>query len=178
MYYQSYEEYMRDVLGYPNTYADSNLVPMYSPYDEYMEFPQRVNIARDYDELYPDIYKVVYPMVCKVCEKNKRAITKESLEEMVMEVYSHLEADENDFMGASVQVEVRKNGEEKKSDNKLENGEKSETRFNPSQNRLLKDLIAVLILRELLNRPSCPPRPPFPGARPPMPRSSYFMNMY
>ncbi len=73
MYYQNYEEYMRDVLGYPNEVDSRNMMPTYAGYqDMYTGMPQMSMSNREIENLYPDIYRVVYPMVCKVCDRNTR----------------------------------------------------------------------------------------------------------
>lgn len=185
MYYQSYEEYMRDVLGYPNTYSNANRLPTYDYYNSYQDMPQmnmysNSTINNDLEDLYPDIYKVVHPMVRKVCGKNSKPITKNTVDELVMEVYMHLELDENDSVDANVKVQVRYN-ELRNEVNNLKTKADNETRqHRPTQNRLLQDLIRILVLRELINRPGNilpkpprPPRPPFPGGRPPMARYNY-----
>ncbi len=70
MYYQSYEEYMRDVLGYPGT---RDTVTTYPGYQNIYESVPRVSTAnREIEKMYPDIYGVVYPMVCSACDKHIR----------------------------------------------------------------------------------------------------------
>lgn len=182
MYYQSYEEYMRDVLGYPNAYSNVNKLPTYDCYNQYhdMNMQSNYNMNSELEELYPDIYKVVHPMVRKVCGKNTKPITRDTIDEMVMEVYMNLEVDENDSVGATVKVQVKNNEMQKETNNQRTKEVRETRQHRPTQNRLLQDLIRILILRELGNRPGNmppppprPPRPPFPGGRPPMPRDSY-----
>ena len=172
MYYQSYEEYMRDVLGYPRE----------ATYNDYYGINQRNMIVADeeIEKLYPEIYRVVYPMVCKACNQYKGEITEDLVSRLTDEVYSNLE----------VENEVR--GEEKpkaKTETRVSTTSKTvsaskevETRQRRLNNNL-RDLIRILILRELINRPG---RPPFPGEpRPPMPRNhesydvhGYYNNLY
>ena len=96
MYYQNYEDYMRAILGqqipishydtYNNTYTNhSNVVP-----DYLAEMPRYSDEILD---LYPDIYKLVNPMVCKICEANTKPISRELIEQMTDEIYLNLESD-------------------------------------------------------------------------------------
>lgn len=130
-----YEEYMRSVLGYqPINYSNS--------YE--MEY-DRFNIlqSQELENCYPDIYRIVYPMVQKVCNQNTRAITKDLIESMTDEIYFAIEDKEEKM------IESRQ----------------------PNQNQGLNDLIRILILRELLGRPGFPSgRPPRPPMRPPRPQ--------
>ena len=101
MYYQNYEDYIRSILGYPvqnnmgcslgyntdqtNTYSNANI--------EYLtSMPRYSNEILD---LYPEIYKIVNPMVCKICEANTKPITSELIEQMTDEIYLNLESDTN-----------------------------------------------------------------------------------
>lgn len=94
MYYQSYEDYMRSVLGYPaqsrqNTY-ETTYEMQYMPDVTYVN-PSNYN--REMLDLYPEIYQIVNPMVCKICESNTKPLTRELLESMTDEIYSNLESD-------------------------------------------------------------------------------------
>ena len=81
MYYQNYEDYMRSVLGYPT--QDLNT------YNSYYE-PEMYRSTREIEELYPDVYKNINPIVSDVCSRCSGNVTKESLEDMVDEVYNKI----------------------------------------------------------------------------------------
>lgn len=193
MYYQNYEDYMRQVLGYPIN--DPNI---YETYDYRNE-----QITQDtYSEYYPDIYHLVFPMVCKVCETNTQPITRELVEKMTDEVYMAIEdtsttvnirvntskteenriSNSNASRNNSEEMRVSKNKAERTSksiNNNIENREikaintpVTENRENSPitetrhSNSTLRDLIKILILNQILGnrpRPPRPPRPPFPG---------------
>ena len=107
MYYQNYEDYMRTILGYPverqNTYSnyntnnclrfnDTNLAIQNMPREnQYVQVNSARNDESDVLNFYPEIYKIVNPMICKVCEKYKEPITKELIVKMTDEVYNNLE---------------------------------------------------------------------------------------
>lgn len=153
-----YEEYMRSVLGYQpmnhNTY-DMN-------YDNW-EMPDMTAMntiqTQELENCYPDIYRIVYPMIQKACNQNTRPITRELVDSMTEEIYSAIEDRE--------MLENR---------NKEESSTKSTEDRQVVRNQGLNDLIRILLLRELLGRPGFPgfpgrpprPRPPRPPMRPPM----------
>lgn len=97
MYYQNYEDYMRQVLGYPIN--DPNIYETYDYRNDQMSqdtYSSRNQIAISLSEeemrkCYPEIYHLVNPMVCKVCETNTQPITKELIEKMTDEVYMAIE---------------------------------------------------------------------------------------
>lgn len=107
MYYQNYEDYMRAVLGYPidttNTYSrynssnylqfnNTNLAIQDVPKESsYMAISEKEN---EFLDLYPDIYKIVNPMVCKICENNRAPVTRELVQKMTDEIYNNLEETE------------------------------------------------------------------------------------
>lgn len=126
---------------------------------------------RDIEELYPEIYRIIYPMVCKICNNPPARITEETIENMTNEIYINVEA--QGMNQTTISVETR-NIDPKSGNNKEIKQE--ETR---QQNFLLRDLIRILILRELLRRrrPGRP-KPPFTPHRPPMPRSIYEERFY
>ena len=70
MSYQNYEDYMRNVLGYSpyvqNDYTYQEPEDLYN----YQEMPEEVANVEDVTPFYPEIYKIVYPMVQKACIKN------------------------------------------------------------------------------------------------------------
>ena len=145
MYYPSYEDYMRNVFGYNMpTYNEEYYSPM--PLMSRQETP--MSIQNEKPELYPEIYRIVYPMVRKVCEENpERNITKELVEKMTNVVYTNIETEQNRETNINVTVGQR-NGDVV---NPRVKSQVNETRNRP--NNGLRDLITILILRELFARP-------------------------
>ena len=145
MYNQSYEEYMRNVLGYSMSYPN-----MYEIQNE-RSYNQDTNYLNlELENLYPDIYKIIYPMVRKMCSQNVENITEEKIEQMTNEIYINIESETN----TNIQVQSPRTD--------IKNARTKEVEEPRQRNYLLKDLIRILILRELLagNRP--PNRPPRP----------------
>ena len=188
MYDNQYEEYIRSVLGYPST-ANMNQNQMYQ--NEYPN-PSQINMRNDLEECYPEIYKIIYPMVQKACDGNMRANSREEIEQMTDEIYSAIE-DNNQInlninLGNTISTtnlntqnrnELHKEGVQKKSSEKQEvenRNTEGESRISPRNNNL-RDLIKILLIRELLRRrhnhfPPRPPHNPRPPMRPPiMPRN-------
>lgn len=167
MYNETYDEYIRSILGYParNQFDQFNQGQQeYQGYQEYRNptFNTNINISGNNVELensYPEIYKIVYPMITKKCENVRESdITKDDIENMTDEIYYALESKNE------TQVNIKKRPEVKVSET---TGEKRQL------NSGLRDLIQILLIRELLNRRRPPfrppmPNPPGPGPRPPM----------
>lgn len=134
--YRNYEEYMQSVLGYNapnngNTYMEQDYYDM-----------ARVNQnMQDVNSLYPEIYGIVYPVVQKVCSRRSGySISKEQIEQMVDEVYDVVEPREE---MEDTRENVR-NGD-------VKNPRAKETRRPRPTNYLMRDLIKILLLRELLS---------------------------
>ncbi|MDO5011852.1 MAG: hypothetical protein Q4E31_13575, partial [Intestinibacter bartlettii] len=171
-----YEDYMRSVLGYqginnyPNTYNmnydnyeryDSYTMPTMAPMASNQPMSAMSNIQmQELENCYPDIYRIVYPMVQKACEQNTRPITRELIDIMTNEIYSVIEDNEL--------TQTRGKEENKIKDEKTTNTRSDDRQ--PIRNQGLNDLIRILLLRELLLRPGFPgfrpPRPPRPPMRP------------
>lgn len=168
--YNNYEEYMQSVLGVnlPNTYGVSN----YNGYS--LEPRMEENHLFEINKLYPEIYGILYPMIQKVCARQSLdRINQVALNEMAEEVYLAIEPGDDILQGQDNGTTPR-NGD-------VKNPRVKETK-RPNQNYLLRDLIKILIIRELLQAGAgmmTPPRPRLPemGGRPPILRPGY-MGMY
>lgn len=136
------------------------------------------------ENCYPEIYKLVYPMVLKKCQNSRATITADDIDNMTDEIYYALENKEGIELNINLTNSVSNsrdmnlqnlNEKRDKSNNKTEIKikEKTEKRETRQINKGLRDLIKILLLRELLNRPGQrPPMPgpgPYPPVRPPMP---------
>lgn len=169
MDYQNYEDYMRSVLGY-SPYVQNNYTYTDEQEDVYNysnDVMPNIQHAEDLNEFYPEIYKMIYPMVCKACNINSnKELTKDLLNQMTDEIYINIEPEQE----TREQVPL-KNGDVRNPNAKEPKPDKKETR---QTNFLLRDLIKILLLREW----GKPVRPPFPpNGRPPMgppPRPRYF----
>lgn len=142
MNYQSYDEYMRSLIGYPN--MRSSMSPqMMSPFSNMEAY------SDDLERMYPEVYRVVYPMVCFACDNVRMPVTEEMVDMMTDDIYDRVEADGR--INVEVSVEVRSDESD---------SEGTRQRRPRRRNRFLRDLIRILLLRELIRRrPRFPMRP-------------------
>ena len=144
--YRGYEDYMQSVLGYnanPSTNGYNYTIPnTYREAEMYNAVQINPNM-QEINKLYPEIYDVVYPVVQKVwSRRNVANITEEMISEMVEEVYGVIEPGDD----------IVEQGEAPLRNGDVRNPRAKETRQSQSgrrNNRLLRDLIRILILREL-----------------------------
>ncbi len=142
MYYQNYEDYMRQVLGYPIN--DPNI---YETYDYKNDYQNRKTYEDTYfsrnqsmsnqnitnmseDEIkscYPEIYHLVYPMVCKVCDANTEPITRQLIDRMTDEVYNSIE-DRSTVVNIRVDTPKQESRSNESDVSKTTSKSKSETR--------------------------------------------------
>ena len=146
-----YEEYMRSVLGYQPVNYDNTYDMGYDRF-EMPNMTAMNNIQmQELENCYPDIYRIIYPMVQRACSQNTRPITRVLVDSMTDEIYFAVEDKE---------MLENRNKNEKTTQVTTENRQ-------IVRNQGLNDIIRILILRELLGRPGFPG---FPGGRPPRPR--------
>lgn len=174
-----YEEYMRNVLGFDtqntyNMYSSSNINQM-----NVMNNIQQ----QELENCYPDIYRIVYPMVQKACMNNTRMVNKELIDELTDEIYFSVEDNEltENRSSASKNTEIQTNSS--RSENR-----QIENRQRNIRNPGLNNLIRILLLREFLGRPGRPghrppmgpPRPPMgpPMSPPPRPKSNFYNDLF
>ena len=92
---QSYDEYIRSILGYPSTGMGRNMYGMESTMTSMgNNMPNMMSNAMpstmsnsELEACYPEIYKVVYQMVSTACRNNTSPITKELVDNMTNEIY-------------------------------------------------------------------------------------------
>ncbi len=149
-----YEDYFQNFLGYPgNMYQNpcGRLEENYI-YDQCVTYPGYNNMGyvpynlnknvirkRKLEDLYPDIYNIIYPMVRKICMENKKDLNREVLDEMSNEIYNNLETNE----GINLNITITNDSKAVERSREL-NLEKE------NKNNILKDLIKILILQELI----------------------------
>ena len=211
MYNNQYENYMGSLMGYNGMYMNdmnqmnANQMNM-SQMNEMYESENMCN-QMSIDDMYPEIYRIIYPMVCKSCMAVNENVTEDLVSRMVNDIYMNVENMEavQECRGSSISVSPQSSKSSKSdslssrtgsslssssssSSSSLSSSSRQETR---QRNPLLRDLIRILVLRELIGNPGRPrppfrppvrppfgggmgpgqgPRPPFPG---PQPRSPY-----
>lgn len=173
MYNETYDEYIRSILRYPTN--DS--------YNSNQTYSNQNLMNSEVEKCYPEIYKIVYPMVKTKCDNFRGTVNNEDIENMTDEIYSSLESNDTIQLNINLTNNIKTTNT---SSNTVRTTEKKpevtvtekavENRETRQLNRSLRDLIKILLIRELLNRPGRPPmrppmyRPPMPGPgpRPPM----------
>ena len=186
---QTYEDYIRSILGYDNYntsgYTFNNQYD-YQYNNAYQQNYDNNRMNEELEECYPEIYKIVYPMVRKACSGINQTINRDLVEMMTDEIYSAVEAREEVQVNISLTNSTGQNNRasnnmntknlnsEKQTEVKISQTENREDRVENRRrrpNNNIRDIIKILILRELLGRPGLgntrPPRPPhrpiFPG---------------
>lgn len=164
--YNNYESYSRDVLGYRQNTNENHQQTYENNTNNYNgEINREVNLENSY----PEIYRVINPMIENTINMySDRNINNDILEEMTDRIYNSLENDERYLETKNTPL---KNGDV------INPNAKEENRNN---NFLLKDLIKILLIKQILNnasKPHVPPRPPMPP-RPPRYNENYYPNYY
>ena len=179
-----YNDYMQNLLGsnfpnYQNTYDNSfiDIGYSYNPIGNYFYNNQpQMNRSVDLESLYPEIYKIIYPMVQKACLQITGQIDASLLDNLTNDIYNNLEGE--NVVNLNINIENTKNEstDSNNSSNTRNSSSKQETR---QINNPIRDLIKILLIRELLRRQrqNRPPRPMRPmGAIKPMDAMPPFGN--
>lgn len=148
MEYQNYNDYMRNVLGYSNMNCPNMCASMPTPYQNNMS-----QFSDNLERMYPDTYRIVYPMVVSACNTVTMPVTEEMLDRMTDDIYDRA------MVNSSINVDINI-GIESREDNENRQISSNMNQRRPRRNRFFRDLIRILILRELLERrPRFPHRP-------------------
>ena len=156
MYNYSYEDYMNNLLGYNiNTRNNMYAIPMNIEPNEDENAYIEINETKknELEECYPEIYKIVYPMICKSYLYVTEEITPELVERITNEIYENLETDEvpQEKRGAEVKINysnIRNNRNVGQYNRNIH--EDTEKEAKRQRNIFLNDLIKILVLRELI----------------------------
>lgn len=135
MYNEGYEDYIRNILGYPN---QNNNYPMYNA-NQYVQ-----NSNNQLENYYPEIYRIIYPMINTACKNNTRVIDQETINSMVDEIYFAVEVEDEEILDRDVKEGSSKSIKESTGENR---------QVRRIRNRTLHDLIRILLIRELIRRP-------------------------
>lgn len=164
MYNQTYDDYMRNVLGYSNldgyrmnTMSNVGMNSMNTMSNMGMNSMNTQDMyCEDIEQLYPELYRVVYPMVCASCDRIQfpnAPVTDEMITRMTDDIYDRVEAD------GRINIEVNVTAEVREVANSSDSTAETRQRRRP-RNRFLRDFIRVLLLRELFRRRRFPGRFP------------------
>ena len=174
-YMNIYEPFPRNDLDYNMTEHNCYSCNSPMPYNYSNRSSWEKDLVSGLEDLYPEIYKIVYPMVKKACEHITKPLTKELIEDLTNDIYSHLEEQTN----INVNINIDSNNsvsnnrkssiEKQKVEMASKNVSDQENRESRQFNNPLRDLVKILLIRELFDRPGYRPRPPRPVPPPPRP---------
>lgn len=170
MDFQNYDDYMRSSFGFSgmnsqmgmpmgmqNTCCSNMNCPNMgmTPFSNMASNPMWQD-SSDLERMYPDSYRVIYPMVVSACASVTMPVTEDMISRMTDDIYDRAVADGRISIDINVEVETRDDRDDK-DDRQMMN--RPPRRPRPRRNRFLNDFIRVLLLRELLERRR---RPGFP----------------
>lgn len=96
MYNETYDDYIRSILGYPSMKSFDDSYEDYRNQNMNMSYNINSNMSMDFmnntsdmdlESCYPEIYKIVYPMVCKKCDSVRMPVTNDDIQNMTDEIY-------------------------------------------------------------------------------------------
>ena len=112
MYNETYDDYIRSILGYPP------MMPYKDNFTDYrnqnmMNSNMNINSMNttsnmDLESCYPEIYKIVYPMVQKKCDSVGTSVSNDDIQNMTNEIYFALEGRAEVQLNINLGNEVRK----------------------------------------------------------------------
>ena len=163
-----YQDYINSIIGPTHRNQMNFDNTSYANINSFTSTPNAYNM--ELERFYPEIYKILYPMIQTACMKNTRPLTEETLNEMVKDIYSNFNAEDvNDVRSSSKPKDSSSTSKTSSKTDSAETRNRGEERVIRPNNYVLNDLIRILLIRELLGRPgNFPPnRPGFPPPRPP-----------
>ena len=169
-YQYTYEPMSRNTYYY-NQIEDYDQLCYNSPYNNCAKKSFSRNLVTDIEKLYPEIYQIIYPMIKKALIQNTRPITENTLNEITNDIYNNIES-ENII---NIKTDIANSRNENKPIQNTKNTSVV-TEENRHINNSICDLIKILLIRELIDKPNFdkPPKPYFPShisfyPRPPIP---------
>lgn len=175
MYNNVYQEYINNMLGTNPNYNRIEPANFENSINTNQFFQNPVH-NENLEKLYPDLYRLLYPMIQHACIKNTNQLSENTVNDMVEEIYSNFVSDNNSVANfnsdSNIEVRSGKNfetGYVSKSRSSTAITAKKEERISEKReirqdDYILRDLIKILVLRELLrtpgiNRPGWQERP-------------------
>ena len=140
MNYQYYDGNMGNSMWSPNIYRPMNQ-PMNPAMTQTMpQFSNMNTYPDDLERMYPETYRVIYPMVCVACDNLRAPVTEQTVDMMTDDIYDRVEADGRINIDPPSEVDT---------DPPVTENRQGMPR---RRNRFLRDFIRVLLFRELLGR--------------------------
>lgn len=150
MDYQTYDDYIRSIMGYSNRNCTNMCMNSSIPYQNMHP------LSDDLESMYPETYRIVYPMVVSACNMITMPVTEEMLDRMTDDIYDRAALDNRINIDINIEIENREGN-----DDSRQISVDSNQRRPRRRNRFFRDLIRILLLRELLRRRTRFPNIPF-----------------
>lgn len=163
MFYQDNNDYMRDSYFYGNGMNYGMNPYMQNNFQSPMQTNQN---PMNLENMYPQIYRIISPVVNRViANTNYPYITEDTLNNMTDTVYNIVEGDVSSLMGTQNQSMQGDDTVQQVNANAVQNN-RGQNNTNPSNDRrgnnsnnnnsasngLLRDLIKIILIKELLSR--------------------------
>lgn len=140
MDFQNYNDYMRTNFGFSGTGSQFGCCPNMNYQN--MGIPsfsnQMCTDPYDLERMYPDSYRIIFPMVASACTNISMPINEDIICKMTDDIYDKVVLD------SRISIET-----ENTNDRQIDKDRRPRPHH---RNRILNDFIRVLILRELLRR--------------------------
>lgn len=182
MFYSDYDNYMQDFYYYNqlpnrpynmnNSYNNNDMLRQNNYPNGYFPYGNNNNMNNfDLTKYYPSIYRIINPVVCKIIQNsNYQFLNEDTLNNMVETVYNIVEGqieysdepikrDAQNNINAGMQMNSNSTAKQMSPNNLTNNNEKDKgddnfynTKVNLRSDNLIKDLIKILLIKELLSR--------------------------
>lgn len=119
--------YENEIYG-NNEFENSFINPQISSNLPYMNTNDEINL----EECYPELYRLLYPMIQKVCMKCTRSVNRDIIDEMVEEVYSNFVGDEGESTQININLSNDVRSSRETSTNNLRSGKNELSNSNKS----------------------------------------------
>lgn len=151
MEYQNFDN-MRNTMGYSNMNCPNMCMNMQMPF-------QNINPSYDaLERMYPDTYRIIYPMIVSVCNVATEPFTEEMLDRMTDDIFNRIVADPRINIDMdSETISSANNPSNERTNDPATRNDPMPKRDTRNRNRFFRDFIRILLIRELLGR-----RPIFP----------------
>ena len=122
---ESFDDYIRSILGY------QNMNNMYIQNNSNNYNLSNNNNREELENCYPEIYKIVYPMISQRCSTMSQPVTRETVENITDEIYSAIEVNSEINLNINLQNKTTGNRQENKvsTSNILKSEDKNEKRI-------------------------------------------------
>ena len=151
MFYQNYDDYMWDIFYFIGLANNSNN----------MFCMPNMNSQNNLNSYYPSIYKIINPVVQRVISgMNYQYINDDMVNDMTNTIYGIVEGDVNNLENISSNNNLsndnrrtnQTSAQVNTSSNNINNVNNSVNSVLSTNNSLLRDLIKILVIKELLSR--------------------------